>query len=148
MSTWPKRLFALISGIAMQISLANIYALFDLHGQAGEAISEATLVLPWWGHAILIACILWWAYVEEVFFRSFLWRKIENLTNSTTAWIATSFLFAMAHIVLSSQEAIALLPAAFLFGMWRRFSTPVEGVYLAAFCHIGFNLFGIILSIK
>lgn len=147
MKHFKEKVLAISTGFLAQVVLAHLYSYLKTLPHASEALSSVSLTLPIWGHALIIISLLWWAYIEEIFFRSFLWRKIEAKTSTNTAWVLTSLIFAAAHITLSINEVITLIPAAFLFGWWRKKYGPIQGVYLSSYCHIAFNILGILISI-
>ena len=144
---WKRRAAALLAGALLQLVLSFAAHYAQATPEAGKAVAGITLVLPWWAHAVLIGSILWWAYLEEVFFRGWLWRQCEYRWGPQVAWPLTSLLFSGAHAILSWQEAVLLLPFSLVLGKWRHAYGPEEGLTLSAYCHVAFNSVGILTSI-
>ncbi|HCP45641.1 MAG TPA: hypothetical protein DIU15_06350 [Deltaproteobacteria bacterium] len=106
-------------------------------------LAELLIDGPLPGRLALLAMVLLVApLAEEVIFRGFLWKGIEEATSPTIAWLATSLLFAAYHV--DPLHVVSILPTGLFLGWLRRTSQSIRPAIL---CHFSHNLLGVSLCL-
>lgn len=119
-------------GVGVVLAVCGlIVALVFLTGNGPDFVAEyraamANGMSPWWYVFRLWPAIFLAAFVEESFFRGFMWRGIEAYHGKVTALLITSILFAAMHHSYYIRDGaphwpsvIEYLLTAFFFG-WLR----------------------------
>lgn len=101
---WHRpRISDVVLGVAVITALYGAFALFLLYGGgAASAVNDYRAVIaagtsPWW------FVLKWWPtlilspFVEESFFRGFLWRGVQFRFGDGSAFVVTTLLFAAMH---------------------------------------------------
>jgi len=146
----PRTLWvvAVVSGLAASLlsgwvaqSIADRWSWFERDHLDGLLLLMVHDPLP--GRLALIFMVLVVAPVaEEVIFRGFVWKAVEEATTPTIAWLATSLMFAAYHV--DPLQALSILPTGLFLGWLRLVSGSTRPAIL---CHFAHNALGVSLCL-
>jgi membrane protease YdiL (CAAX protease family) len=150
-----------VLGIAVILALYGAFVLFLLSiGQAAPAVHEYRAVVaagtsPWW------FVLQWWpaiflaSFVEESFFRGFLWRGVQFRFDNWAAFLLTTVLFAAMHYnywmpdgVVDPASVVQYLVVSSILGAlrWRSGGTTVP-IIAHALDNAGLKIAVVVLSV-